>query len=93
MKKLSSNKNSRKPTRIISNEPETIPKNISNRFLNEANIIVNDIIQKIISLSITTDFNKKIENNIPSSCFDFIRNTIDSYLSLNFITHDKEELK
>ena len=47
MKKLSSNKNSRKPTRIISNEPETIPKNISNRFLNEANIIVNDIIQKI----------------------------------------------
>ena len=93
MKKLSSNKNSRKPTRIISNEPETIPKNISNRFLNEANIIVNDIIQKIISLSITTEFNKKIENNIPSSCFDFIRNTIDSYLSLNFITHDKEELK
>ena len=93
MKKLSTNINSRKNTRINMNEqPVGVPLVISNKFLNEANIIVNDIIEKIISLSITTDFNTKIEKQIPSSCFDFLRNTIDSYLSLNFIVHDKEDM-
>ena len=92
MKKLPSNKNSMKNTRINVIEPETIPEIIPNKFLNEANIIVNDIIEKIISLSITTNIKIKIEKQIPSSCFDFLRNAIDSYLSLNFIFHDKEEI-
>ena len=92
MKKLPSNKNSMKNTKINVIEPETIPEIIPNKFLNEANIIVNDIIEKIISLSITTNIKIKIEKQIPSSCFDFLRNAIDSYLSLNFIFHDKEEI-
>ena len=92
MKKLPSNKNSMKNTKINVIEPETIPETIPNKFLNEANIIVNDIIEKIISLSITTNIKIKIEKQIPSSCFDFLRNAIDSYLSLNFIFHDKEEI-
>ena len=92
MKKLPSNKNSIKNTKINVIEPETIPEIIPNKFLNEANIIVNDIIEKIISLSITTNIKIKIEKQIPSSCFDFLRNAIDSYLSLNFIFHDKEEI-
>ena len=81
-----------KNTKINVIEPETIPEIIPNKFLNEANIIVNDIIEKIISLSITTNIKIKIEKQIPSSCFDFLRNAIDSYLSLNFIFHDKEEI-
>ena len=92
MKKLPSNKNSMKNTKINVIEPDTIPEIIPNKFLNEANIIVNDIIEKIISLSITTNIKIKIEKQIPSSCFDFLRNAIDSYLSLNFIFHDKEEI-
>ena len=92
MKKLPSNKNSMKNTKINVIEPETIPEIIPNKFLNEANIIVNDIIEKIISLSITRNIKIKIEKQIPSSCFDFLRNAIDSYLSLNFIFHDKEEI-
>ena len=92
MKKLPSNKNSTKNTKINVKEPKTIPEIIPNKFLNEANIIVNDIIEKIISLSITTNIKIKIEKQIPSSCFDFLRNAIDSYLSLNFIFHDKEEI-
>ena len=93
MKNFTSNKNTRKNTKIIVNEPENIPEIIPNKFLNEANIIVNDIIEKMISLSITTDIKIKIENQIPSSCFDFLRNSIDTYLSLNFIFYDKEEIK
>ena len=73
-------------------ETENIPTIIFNKFSNEANIIVNELIEKIISLSISKNFNKKIENCIPSSCFDFLCNAVDSYLSLNFISYDKEEI-
>ena len=73
-------------------ETENIPTIIFNKFSNDANIIVNELIEKIISLSISKNFNKKIENSIPSSCFDFLCNAVDSYLSLNFISYDKEEI-
>ena len=85
-------KNSRKNTRLSIAETENIPTIIFNKFSNDANIIVNELIEKIISLSISKNFNKKIENSIPSSCFDFLCNAVDSYLSLNFISYDKEEI-
>ena len=88
----SQKKNSRKNTRLIIAETENIPTIIFNKFSNEANIIVNELIEKIISLSISKNFNKKIENSIPSSCFDFLCNAVDSYLSLNFRSYDKEEI-
>ena len=85
-------KNSRINTRLSIAETENIPTIIFNKFSNDANIIVNELIEKIISLSISKNFNKKIENSIPSSCFDFLCNAVDSYLSLNFISYDKEEI-
>ena len=85
-------KNSRGNARLSVAETENIPTIIFNKFSNEANIIVNELIEKIISLSISKNFNKKIENSIPSSCFDFLCNAVDSYLSLNFISYDKEEI-
>ena len=85
-------KNSRKNTRLSIAETENIPTIIFNKFSNDANIIVNELIEKIISLSISKNFNKKIENSIHSSCFDFLCNAVDSYLSLNFISYDKEEI-
>ena len=85
-------KNSRINTRLSISETENIPTIIFNKFSNEANIIVNELIEKIISLSISKNYNKKIENSIPSSCFDFLCNAVDSYLSLNFISYDKEEI-
>ena len=85
-------KTSRKYHKKSTNEPETIPEIIPNKFLNEADVIVNEIIEKIISLSISTNFNNNIEKNIPKTCFDYLRNTIDSYLNLNFISHDKEDI-
>ena len=88
MKKKVSRKNTRTNTKLM----ETIPEVISNKFLNEADIVVNEIIEKIISLSISLNFSNNINKNIPQSCFDFLRSTIDSYLNLNFISHDKEEI-
>ena len=64
---------------------------IYNKFLNESNIIANEIIEKIISLVISSNFNNNIEKQISSSCFNFIKDTIDSYISSAFISHDKDE--
>ena len=69
----------------------TIPQIINNKFVSESTTIVNEIIEKIISLVISTNFNKNIEKNISLSCYNFIKNAINTYLSSNFITHDKDE--
>ena len=68
-----------------------IPLLINNRFLNESSIIVNEIIEKIISLVISTNFNNNIEKKLSLSSYNFIKNSLDTYLSSNFITHDKDE--
>lgn len=68
-----------------------IPEIIHNKFLNDSSIVVNEIIEKIISLVISTNFNAKVEKLITSSCYDFVKDTIDSYISETFISHDKDE--
>jgi len=73
------------------NNPIEIPEIIQNKFLNDSSIVVNEIIEKIISLVISTNFNEKVEKLITSSCYDFVKDTIDSYISETFISHDKDE--
>ena len=68
-----------------------MPEIINNIFLNESSIIVHEIIEKIISLVISSDFKNNVEKQISSSCFDFIKETLDSFLSCTFIPHDKDE--
>ena len=75
----------------ISNINIPLTETINNKFLNESSIVVNEIIEKIISLVISTNFNKNVEKQIYSSCFDYIKDTIDAYLSTTFIPHDKDE--
>ena len=92
MNKNNEKKNSRKNTRIQTKKQEFVPEIIHNKFSNEATIIVNEMIEKIISLTISTELRNSIENKISSSCFDFLKDNIDSYISQNFISYDKEEI-
>ena len=48
----------------LSIQNQIIPNIISNKFIYESSTIVNEIIEKIISLVISTDFNNKVEKNI-----------------------------
>ena len=73
------------------NNPIIIPEIIHNKFLNDSSTVVHEIIEKIISLVISTNFNEKVEKLITSSCYDFVKDTIDSYISETFISHDKDE--
>jgi hypothetical protein len=72
-------------------EQNTIQETIRNKFLNESDIVVNEIIEKLISLAISTNFTNNINNQLSSSCYEFIKLTLDNYLSSNFIYHDIDE--
>jgi len=65
-------------------------KNSSN---NISDIVVNEMIEKIISLAISLSTKKEINSKIPQKCFNFIENIINSYISWNLITYDKDEIR
>jgi hypothetical protein len=75
----------------IMDEQNTIQETIRNKFLNESDIVVNEIIEKLISLAISSNFTNNINNQLSSSCYEFIKLTLDNYLSSNFIYHDIDE--
>jgi len=91
-KKLTSSIRDMKDNNTINYNNNVPPiEEIYNKFSNESNIIVNEIIEKIISLVISTNFNKNLEKQISPLCFNFIKDTIDSFISSAFISHDKDE--
>ena len=65
-------------------------KNYSN---NISDLIANEMIEKIISLTISISTKKEINSKIPQKCFNFVENIINSYVSWNFITYDKDEIR
>ena len=54
-------------------------------------IIANSIINKIISLTISKAFKKKIDNQIPDKCFDYVKDSINNLVSSFYIFYDKDE--
>ena len=56
-----------------------------------SDIIVNAIINKIISLSISKSLKIKIEKQIPEKCFDYFKESINSFISCFYIFYDKDE--
>ena len=60
---------------------------------NISNTIVKYIIEKIISLTVTLSLHNKINNQIPSFCFDEIKNSLSLALCIDFINYDKDDIK
>ena len=60
---------------------------------NISNIIVKYMIEKIISLTVTLSLHNKINNQIPSFCFDEIKNALSLALCIDFINYDKDDIK
>ena len=67
--------------------------NHSNTLLNykSTDIIVNEIINKLISLTISKSFTAKIQEEVPSKCFTYLKESIDTYLSSQYIFCDRDE--
>ena len=62
-------------------------------FINDSELIINHIIEKIISLVITNSFKNKIENKLPIYCFEGIKESLEILTNLDFLTHDKDDLE
>ena len=70
------------------NEQPLLYKNI---FLVESEIISKNIIEKIISLSITESLKNKVNKLIPDYCYDQMHETLAIITQLDFISYDKDD--
>ena len=61
-------------------------------FLDESEIIVNQIIEKIISLVISDSIKNKIQTLIPGYCFDELKQSLELLTHLNYLAYDKDDL-
>ena len=72
-----------------------IKKNInlySNKhFSRFSDLIINEILDKIILLSIYESENKNLNSKIPEFCFKFSENILTNIFSWNFISFDKDD--
>ena len=62
-------------------------------FLDEAECVVNQIIEKIISLVMTEITKNKVNKLIPNYCFVEIKQILEIITHLDFLNHDKDDLK
>ena len=62
-------------------------------FLDEAECIANQIIEKIISLVITETTKNHINKLIPNYCFGKIKQILEIITYLDYLNHDKDDLK
>ena len=58
---------------------------------NNSEIIVNYIINKVISLTISRSLGIKTDKEIPTNCFDYVKETLNNILSSIYILYDKDE--
>ena len=61
-------------------------------FLDESEIIANQIIEKIISLVISESMKNEIQTLIPGFCFDELKQSLELLTHLNYLTYDKDDL-
>ena len=58
---------------------------------NISEIIVNYIINKLISLTISQSLKIKTEKGIPNNCFEYVKKNMNNILSSMYILYDKDE--
>ena len=50
------------------------------------------IIEKLISLTISTSYNNEIDNKLSDFCFKKLKQTLDTYTELNFLAYDRDDV-
>ena len=74
-------------------EKELNNKSPKNYNYNVSDIIVKNIIEKILSLTITTADKHQIEKEIPDYCFDGIKESLELAMCIDFLNYDKDDMK
>ena len=82
------NKNIRNAQKKIAEEPKII---YQKNFSIESEIIVNYIIEKIISFTISESLKNKVDKTMPGYCYDQIYQTLNIITQLDFISYEKDD--
>ena len=61
--------------------------------VNISELIVIQLLDKIISISMRISENKKIFSKIPEICYNYSKNIINNVISFNNIIYDKDEIR
>jgi hypothetical protein len=61
-------------------------------FSTNSEAIVKDIIEKILSYTITEAFQYEIERKIPGKCWNYMHKLLDDFIHLEFIPHDRDDM-
>ena len=75
--------------KVIEQKRQLIPSNSYN--YNISDIIVKNIFEKILSLSITKSEKNSIEKKIPNFCFGEIKESLEFVIYIDFLNHDKDD--
>ena len=83
-------KTTKRFSKNISITPEFIQQYIKySSFSTNSEQIVNFLIEKLISYTVTKSEKNKVEAQLPEVCFNFITDTIDTFIEQQFIAVDK----
>ena len=77
-------------TKIITLPPPSLPLPT---FTSISEEIAKYIINKLISLSITSHFISKVEDKLGDHCFTYTKQSINTYITSQYICYDKDEVK
>ena len=67
------------------------PVEIKSKFSQESDIVANSIIEKIISLTLSSALRNKIDNELPLKCFSYIEEFLTNKLKIEFLPHDSDD--
>ena len=79
----------RKKSVIVGLESEH--KGPNKEFTNHSEAIVNYMIEKLISLSISGERKNEINRQIPTQCWEFIHGMLNNYVMLDYISKDRDD--
>ena len=84
--------NQKQKRRTRSRRSIAIPLNLIKKQISaESDLIVHSIIEKLISLTISTSLRNRVEKNISNKCFSYMEEFLANKLIIEFLPHDIDD--
>ena len=84
--------NQKQKRRTRSRRSISIPLNLIKKQISaESDLIVHSIIEKLISLTISTSLRNRVEKNISNKCFSYMEEFLANKLIIEFLPHDIDD--
>lgn len=61
-------------------------------FSNMSETIAKDIIEKLISYTVTISYQNDIERKVPEKCWNYMQKILDDFIHLEYISHERDDI-